>query len=208
MAPDADATSARTARSQVRRRCPLCQHHRVRVLLDTNLWSSIGDEGVVGQFNDFVRSRGLEVIVSPSTLLEVIQLPAEQPRQRIINALAVGSRRRLPTEAQSESAEVVSEIRRTRPSWVRAMPDTARVASSNAFWTKQIWREARQNSQRLHDYQLTQSPIKSYLVRRQREQRGEMIRTNFTIGPLTAITATPLASAPEWYLAGWAGDSS
>jgi hypothetical protein len=142
----------------------------VRVILDTNLWSSIGDEGVARSFDAVVATRGFEVLLPPSTLLEIIRLPEMKARQRIITAVATGRRRRLPTEAQSESAEAVAEIRRVRPGWMRSMPDTARVASLNAFWTRRVWRQA------LEDI-------------------------NFKIRPHTAMIATPLPEAPDWYLA-------
>ncbi|SCG60546.1 hypothetical protein GA0070213_106357 [Micromonospora humi] len=71
--------------------------------------------------------------MAPSTLMEVIRLPAPEARQRIISAMGTGPRRRLATEAESESAEVVAEVRRVRPQWLRSMPDTARVASLNTF---------------------------------------------------------------------------
>jgi hypothetical protein len=178
----------------------------VRVILDTNLWSSIGDEGVVRQFDALMTVRGLDVFVPPSTLLEVVRLPAVGPRQRIITALGTGVRRRLPSEAQSESAEVVAEVRRSRPEWIRRMPDTARVASLNGFWTKRVWRQALLDSQPMHDYEMRQRAESEYMVRRQREQRTQMLQANFGVRPLTAILATPSPDAPDWYLAGWSGD--
>lgn len=123
----------------------------MRIILDTNLWSSIGDEMAARPFDTLMKSHTLEVVVPPSTLLEVMRLPVTEARDRIIHALGTGPRRRLPTEVQSESAEVVSEVRRTRPHWMRSMPDTTRVWSLNNFWTKQIWRAALENSQILYE---------------------------------------------------------
>jgi len=114
----------------------------MRVMLDTNLWSSIGDEMVVDGFNSLMKARSCEVVMPPSTLVEVARLPVAAARQRIIHALVTGGQRRLPTEAQMESEELVSEIRRVRPQWLRSMPDTAKVVSLNNFWTNRIWREA------------------------------------------------------------------
>ena len=78
----------------------------MRIMLDTNLWSSIGDEMATGSFDTLMKSRSLQVVVPPSTLTEVTRLPVPEARDRIIHALATGPRHRLPTEAQSESAEV------------------------------------------------------------------------------------------------------
>ncbi len=105
---------------------------RIRISLDTNLWSRIGDQDQSSAFEALVAERGVLVVVSPSTLVEVLRLPIEEPRRRIIAALTARPRLRLPTEAQLESDEVVAEARRTRPTWCRAMRDTARIASLNA----------------------------------------------------------------------------
>jgi hypothetical protein len=157
----------------------------MRVILDTNLWSSIGDERVARGFDELMRSRSLQVLVAPSTLVEVIRLPVAAARQRIITVLATGPRQRLRTEAESESAEMVSEVRRVRPHWMRTMPDTATVASLNVFWTKRIWRAAVEDSGRLHDYQIRNSRKHNYLVERQKDQRRMFLRDNAQLRPLT-----------------------
>jgi hypothetical protein len=171
--------------------------------LDTNLWSSIGDEMARKAFDDFLRSRSLDVVVPPSILVEVINLPVPEARQRIIEALARGPRQRLATEAQSECAEVVSEARRLRPRWLRSMPDTTQVWLLNTFWTKKIWRRAQIDSQPFHDYQKGLMARHRILVERQRDNRTRMLQSGFKPGPLTEVVVTPDPDAPESYLAGW-----
>jgi hypothetical protein len=80
---------------------------------------------VASSFDALMKSRSLQVVVPPSTLVEVLDLPKTEARDRIIEALAKGPRRRLPTEAQSMSDEIVSEARRIRSGWMRSMPDKA-----------------------------------------------------------------------------------
>jgi hypothetical protein len=159
----------------------------VRVILDTNLWSSIGDEGVARKFDDLMRSRSLKVVVPPSILIEVMAHPVVEARERIINALATGSRHRLPTEAQSESSEVVAEIKRARPHWMRSMPDTAKVWSLNNFWTNKIWREVLQDSQPHHNYRIRQQHMYDHLVNEQRDNRHRFLESHFQMKPLTAV---------------------
>lgn len=178
----------------------------MRIMLDTNLWSSIGDEMATGSFDTLMKSRSLQVVVPPSTLTEVTRLPVPEARDRIIHALATGPRHRLPTEAQSESAEVVSEIRRVRSHWMRSMPDTSLVWSLNNFWTKKIWRAALENSQPLYEYEMRRMALHDTYVRYERSQRTEMIRTNFEVRPLTALTATSGPASPQTYLPGWSGE--
>jgi len=162
---------------------------------------------VAKQFDVLMKSRSFQVVVPPSILIEVTALPVAEVRQRIIYALATGPRNRLPTEAQSEAWEVVSEIKRFRPHWMRSMPDTARVWSLNNYWTNRIWRQALQDSQRLHAIRVREERVYDYLVKQQRDQRRRMIQANFKMRPLTAIRFTATPEAPDSYLAGWSGDA-
>ncbi|MCS7482686.1 hypothetical protein ACFFQW_46305 [Umezawaea endophytica] len=179
----------------------------MKIILDTNIWSSIGDEGVVHEFNDLMRSCSLQVLMPPSTLVEVVRIPAAEVRQRIVHALVKGSKNRLPTEAESESNEVVDTIRKFRPQWMRRMPDTAKVASLNGFWTKRIWRAALEDSTPLYNYQLRHPGAQDYMVSQQKAQRKTLLRDQFQVRPLTALLATALPEAPESYIAGWSGSA-
>lgn len=179
----------------------------MRVMFDTNLWSSIGDEQVVDEFNAAMASRGVEIVTPPSILVEVARLPVPAARHRIIRALTIGRRDRLRTEAALESAELIGEARRVRPQWLRRMPDTARIASLDTFWTKKVWREAADNSTRIHEYQVAEHTVTSdYLVSNQKQQRRELLRTNFEVRPLTAMMAERGPDSPEPYLSGWSGE--
>jgi hypothetical protein len=179
----------------------------MRVILDTNLWSSIGDEMVTQKFDDLMKSHSLQVLVPPSTLVEVVRIPVAEARRRIVHALAKGPRRRLRTEAESESVDLISEIKRTRPQWLRTMPDTARVASLNGFWTKRIWREAIQDSTRLHEYQVSRTGKYDYLVARQKEQRHIFLRDNADLRPLAALIAQMPPEVSGDYMPGWSGEA-
>jgi hypothetical protein len=177
----------------------------VRIIFDTNIWSRLADEGSGLQFERLILSTGTRVILPPSTLVEVLHLPVPGPRKRIIELMAMGRRVRLTSEAELECGEVIQEIRRCHPEWMRSRPDTGKVASLNAFWTKRIQREAVEDSRRLHDYQRSQQPIKNFLVDHHQEMRSEAIRTEFNARPLTGIKATANPDAPEAYLRGWDG---
>ncbi|TDD58014.1 hypothetical protein E1263_20880 [Kribbella antibiotica] len=159
----------------------------MRLILDTNLWSDIGDEAVAPEFDDLVRQRGLEILVPPSILVEVCRLSVPELRDPIIRALAIGPRRRLATEAESESAELVAEVRRLRPAWMRKTPDTAKVHSLNAFWTKKVWRTALADSQRIYNYEVGSRRLHEDLMKDQKDQRKQLLETNFAMRPLTAL---------------------
>lgn len=177
----------------------------IRVILDTNLWSSIRDKETEKSFDALVDSRGLHVIVPPSILVEVVRIPVAEARQQVIHALATGRRQYLPTEAESECMEVVSEIRRTRPQWMRTIPNTGRTWSLNNFWTKKIWREALQDSQRLHDYEMRLTPQRDYLIAAQKKNRASFLQSDFTVGPMIGFMIKADSNTPDSYLAGWSG---
>jgi len=178
----------------------------MRVILDTNIWSSIGDELVASHFDSLMKSHSVQVVMPPSILIEVLQLPNTEARERIIRALARGPRLRLPTEAQSMSDEIVTEVRRTRASWMRRMPGTARVWFLNNFWTKRVWREALENSDSMHEYGTHDEHLNDRLVAVQRTQRNDLLTSKFTVLPLTALTVTPNPDIPKSYVPGWQGE--
>jgi hypothetical protein len=175
----------------------------MRLLLDTNLWSDIGDEGVAAEFDSLVQQHGIEVLVPPSILVEVCRLSAPELRTPIIRVLAIGPRRRLPTEAESASAELVAEIRRLRPQWMRKMPDTARIASLNSFWTRTVWREALEDSERLHQYEVGGDRLRQDLMQNQRVQRRQLLETGFVLRPLTALMVDEGAAGFGREAEGW-----
>src|ERR1700693_5292784 len=184
---------------------PSLTNPSVRISMDTNLWSYIGDQGQSSAFEALAAKSTLVVVVPPSTLLEVLRLPVEAPRRRIIEALSAGPRVRLPSEAQLESDEVVSEARRTRPTWRRPMRDTAKIASLNAYWTKRVWRLAREHPEGLHEYLKRELPLHAYLHQKQREQRSEVLRAGVDVGRLSSLKATPMPDTPLEQLGGWDG---
>ena len=171
----------------------------MRIMLDTNLWSYLGDEGTARDFDREMAARRITVVVPPSTLVEIMRLPRSDVRQRIIDAVGKGPRTRLRTEADCESMELVEEIRRTRPDWLRQIPDAAKVASLRSWWTNRFWREALDDSQRMHEYE-TSGWLKAqrdYLIRHQRAARRDLLRSDLTMRPLSAITGVPVFSDGE-----------
>ncbi|MGI5468083.1 type II toxin-antitoxin system VapC family toxin [Streptomyces sp. CA-132043] len=158
-------------------------------MLDTNVWSYLGDQGAAAEFDAFVRSRGATVVVPPSVLLEVLRLPKPDKRDRILRALLGGPRRRLTSEADLESAEVVAEVRRLRPHWMRAVPDTGREAGWRTFWTKKVWRRAKEHPGAFLDVApaVGTERVAEHLVEQQRQQRAEVDRARATLDDLSAM---------------------
>lgn len=180
----------------------------MRAILDTNLWSSFGDDGSLPRLDEILIRHDAVLGIPPSTLLEVVDIPHEDVRKRIILGLATGRRRtRLLTEADSFAAEVIGLIRRTRPEWMLQIPNPALAARHRTFWQKKVWAEALVDSSRMHEYQAGQKPIHDHIVERQKFHRRELLRTKFDLGPLTDLIGSSEGAASTG-LPGWNGNSA
>jgi hypothetical protein len=116
----------------------------MRVILDTNVWSYIATRGETDRFEDFARERRLDVVVPPSILLEALRTSDATLRAQIVGAITRrGVARSHPsTEARQLADELISEIRRLRPDWLRTFPETSKLPVLENFWTKTIWQRA------------------------------------------------------------------
>jgi hypothetical protein len=113
-------------------------------VLDTNVWTYIATRGEVDAFDDLSRTWSLQVVVPPSILLE-----AMRTRDQVTLTLLVAAITRRfaitthpSTEARQVADEVVSEVRRLRPQWLRSFPETSSIARLEKFWTKKLWQQA------------------------------------------------------------------
>jgi hypothetical protein len=162
----------------------------MRVALDTNIWSYLADSGEVAKFDARAAAAGLRIVTPPSILLEVLYTRDPGRRMAIVDALCSGRRLRPPTEAQAMCEEVIAEIRRLHPEWLRRMPDTAEVASLNSFWTKRIWREARHRASatRVDGAERSHQDL---ITRNQRTNASNAEAEAFDILDLNALVASP-----------------
>ncbi|MFI5840861.1 hypothetical protein ACIA8K_14255 [Catenuloplanes sp. NPDC051500] len=169
-------------------------------------WSYLGDEGTAKDFDAEVKRRKSKIVMAPSTLIEVVRLSNPEVRQKIIQTLTSGPRHRLTTEVHLECLEVVSEAKRVRPKWLHQVYNAGRISSLNTYWTKTIWSEAVNDSQRLYTYETSRLPERDLLTSRQRETRKQILQDKFDIRPLTALTADLSADTiPAEFMEGWPG---
>ncbi|WP_091470889.1 hypothetical protein [Paenarthrobacter nitroguajacolicus] len=160
----------------------------MRILLDTNLWSSL-DDGSLPKLEGLLVRLDLQIQVLPSTLLEIIEIPHEDVRKRLVAGLAKGSNRtRVRTEADMFAEEVVELIRRTRPDWLLRIPNRARVQSLQTFWLKKVWKQALEDSTGMHEYQLSKTQMRKDIIRRQKLNRAELLEKKVVLGDLTQIS--------------------
>jgi hypothetical protein len=112
---------------------------RQRLMLDTNIWSRLAEKGQQYQFGQLVRSKQVDVVMPPATLLEVLRTQDRQLRRAVTKLVCRRAWRRLRTEAQAEAVELVAEIRRLRPAWILEQPDFDAITRLERFWLRTIY---------------------------------------------------------------------
>ena len=178
----------------------------MRIMLDNNVWSYLGDEQAGDRFKTVAHSLGHRVVTAPSVLLEVLQHPRSDIRAAIIEAITTATDERLRSEADREGAEVIFEVRRLHPEWMRAVPDTGREATWRTYWTKRFWREAVEHHERVCDTEPARRTARTVrsLVDNQEEQRERWREANFDLRDLSRVTLAPSEETPREVQAGWA----
>jgi hypothetical protein len=92
-------------------------------------------------------------------LIEVMQTPKTDTRQRIVEAMSSTRGIRLRTEADLCANEFRAALQRERPEWLRSIPDSAAVVGWRSFWTNQVWRAARDNSENFHQHVMSRPSL-------------------------------------------------
>jgi hypothetical protein len=94
-----------------------------RALLDTNIWRYVLDHGAQGSLLRLARAGSYTVQIAPGVLYETLRLKDVSLRASLVRLMTNARFRRLMPEAYSESMEILREIERVRPDWLRDTPD-------------------------------------------------------------------------------------
>ncbi|MFD5126183.1 hypothetical protein [Streptomyces sp. NPDC058385] len=181
----------------------------MKVMLDNNIWSYLGDEQAGDRFKALIRSLGHRVVTAPGVLLEVLQHPRPDKREAIVRAILAGTDERLRSEADLEGSEVVAEVRRLHPEWIRPVPDTGREATWRTYWTKTFWRQAVESHELFREIAPAQHAARTaqLLVDVQKQQQEDWREGKFDVSDLSRITAFPTDETAPGPRLGWeAGD--
>jgi hypothetical protein len=181
----------------------------VRVILDTNVWSYLGDEGSRQQLDAGLRQCKATLLHTPSVLLEVLRTPNVEVRQRIVRAMVVGLPvRKLPSEAEAEAQEVTEEIQRVRPEWLLLVPDLRRADQAHRFWTRRIWNAVERDLDGFVERSalLPLPDVDEHVLTVQRERKAAIRESRDSNWTELDIWAEPTADASTEYLQGWPAD--
>ncbi len=109
---------------------------RKRALLDTNVWRYIVDTESQGALLRFARDGPYDIQIAPAVLYESLRLKDVPLRRAIVRLMTNTRFHRLMPEAYSESMEILREIERARPDWMRDTPDMAFFSRLKKDWTR------------------------------------------------------------------------
>lgn len=177
-------------------------------ILDTNLWSRIGEEDSASDLAKILQVLDIHVALPPSILLEVVQGSNAQLRNKRIEAMRVAKGKRLSSEAELCSNEFIDLVKRFRPQWMRKIKDASTVDKYHRFWTKEIWEQAHENSCELRERLIAENgSIDDYTYYLQRQNRQDQL-----LSPLGRDFASARVSArgdenARLFLGGWDGDA-
>lgn len=117
------------------------------LLIDTNVWSYLAEDADPDTVAALLRRTGHEAVLNSMMLTEALRTGDVTKRTAIVNMMASRYWRKLP--ADSVAMELVDEVRRLRPEWLRSIPKTDRLHSFRDYWMKVYWREARMEPERI-----------------------------------------------------------
>lgn len=109
---------------------------RKRALLDTNVWRYVVDCRAQGALLQLTRHSPYDVQIAPGVLYETLRLKDTSLRADIVRLMTSSHFHRLMPEAYSESMEVLREIERARPDWLRDIPHLQFFNRLKNDWTR------------------------------------------------------------------------
>jgi hypothetical protein len=109
---------------------------RKRALLDTNIWRYVVDNGAQGRLLGLARDGSYDVQIAPGVIYETLRLKDTSLRATLVRLMTNARFHRLMPEAYSESMEILREIARIRPEWLRDAPDLRFFNRLKKDWTR------------------------------------------------------------------------
>jgi len=106
------------------------------MLLDTNVWRYVVDDRSGGVLAKLARTGSFDVQIAPAVLYETLRMKDTPLREGLVRLMTNSRFHRLMPEAYSESMEILREVERTRPDWLRETPDLEFFNRGRNDWTR------------------------------------------------------------------------
>lgn len=126
-----------------------------RLILDTNVWRYIVDDNAIPHLLKHTRKYDADILIAPSVLYEAMRSGDALLRQKLVSSMAMKKWCRLMPEAFSESQELLEEIRRVRPDWLKIPKQPQEFIQLRYDWSRRIggfWDRARFNTEQEASY--------------------------------------------------------
>jgi len=185
---------------------PRMSNGRRRALLDTNIWRYVVDNDASGRFLRAVSDSAYIVQIAPSVVYETFRLQDAALRETLVHLMTNHRFQRLMPEAYSESMEILREIERVRPNWLRENPDLHFFNRLKKDWSRKtggFWVRCVRSLEKEASYIATLEGTVMEATRDQaRNARKEMIDIGWKSNPSMDKTLAGF-SCP---VPGWRGD--
>ena len=106
------------------------------VLLDSNVWRYLVDYSSVSEVARWVRRSRVTIQVAPSVAYEALRTGDQALRRKLVVFMTHAAWERLMPEAFEECNEILAEVRRLRPEWLRREPNSASLHRSRFDWSR------------------------------------------------------------------------
>jgi hypothetical protein len=119
-----------------------------RILFDTNVWNYLADCVSVSDLKRAAKVGATRILVAPSTLYEALRVRNVETRFRRAALITNRAWTRLMPEAYSESQELLGEIKRLRPQWLKSGGNRQAVQRLRHDWGRTnagFWARVRSN---------------------------------------------------------------
>ena len=119
-----------------------------RILFDTNVWNYLADYTSVPVLKRAAKLGARKIVVAPSTLYEALRVRNAETRSRRAALITDRAWMRLMPEAYSESQELLREIRRLRPQWLKSKANRGVLQRLRHDWGRTkagFWARVRTN---------------------------------------------------------------
>ncbi|CVI23691.1 conserved hypothetical protein [Agrobacterium fabacearum CFBP 5771] len=109
-----------------------------RMILDSNLWRYISDAGASGRLLRVARHGNVAIQIAPAVMYEALRLRDTSLRRRLVELMSNRAFQRLMPEAYSESMEILDEIKRLHPDWIKTSPELEFFKRSRNDWSRKM----------------------------------------------------------------------
>ncbi len=158
-------------------------------IFDTNFWSYLASSGREKDFRALEKRIDLQVLLPPSILLEAFKTADPELRVNILHAMKSVNRKKMRTEADLETEELIFEIRRLRPEIRRSFGNTKTVEKLRKFWTSEIWHKCIDKHEVFHKESIIHNPEVAKQIEAQRYNKARGNGWNENKVKLSELTA-------------------